>query len=125
MDTKKSTTLITRFLDALNAADIEAVLACLHEDIVQEVGDERQFGRDAFRFHLGARARRFDEQIGDIVVMASADGTRAAAEFTRRGRLKMAGATGDAGDHYSVAAGMFFAIEDGVIVRITPHNFVE
>ena len=125
MDTKKSTTLIARFLDTLNAADTEAVLACLHEDIVREVGDERQFGLDAFRFHLGARAQRFDEQLGDIVVMVSADGTRAAAEFTRRGRLKMAGVMGDAGDHYSVAAGMFFAIEDGVIVRITSHNFGE
>ncbi len=125
METRESIGLITRFLDALNAADTDVALGCLHEDVVLDVSEARQFGHAAFRFHLGRRAQQADEQLGDIVVMVNRDGTRAAAEFTRRGTMRMAGKMGNTGDRYSVSAGMFFAIEDGLIIRITPCNWSE
>lgn len=108
--------LIERFITALNAGDFDAAIACLHEDVVHDTGGEnRAFGQSAFRESLVRRQAETNEELGDVVIMASDDGTRAAAEFTRRGR-----SDAGAGKHYSVAGGMFFAIEDATIIRVSP-----
>ena len=113
--------LIKRFFDAINSADAEAAANCLHEDAVRDTGGgAREFGRQAFREFLVYRQAETGEQIGDAMIMANDDGTRAAAEFTRRGRRRDASGIAGGGESYSVSGGMFFAVEDGSIVRITP-----
>ncbi len=116
MDRQNSIALIERFLDAINALDFETAIGSLHEDVVHDIGHgERIFNREAFRETILRRASATGEQIGDLVLMASDDGTRASAEFTRRGR-------DIAGKNYSFPGGMFFAIEDRKIVRVTEYG---
>ena len=59
----------------------------------------------------------------DIVVFASEDGTRAAAEFTVRGRYRetAAGLPEASNQAYSIPAGQFFSLEDGKITRVTTY----
>ncbi|MEX0345968.1 MAG: nuclear transport factor 2 family protein [Rhizobiaceae bacterium] len=121
MTREQSIALVEQFLSAVNANDGAGVETCLHEDVVHETGlGQREFGSEAFRRSIVLRQAATGEQIGDLVVMASDDGTRAAAEFTRRGRENAA--AGDPGKRYSVPGGMFFAIEDGKIIRVSQYG---
>lgn len=122
-DTAKA--LVKRYFDALNASDDDAALACLGEDVVHDLGDgRREIGRDKFRWALGLAGRNFRETFDDLVVMATADGGRAAAECTVRGTYE---ATADGfppagGQRYSIPAGFFFEIDDGSISRVTEYR---
>jgi len=81
-----SMALIARYYAAFNAMDIEAILACLTDDVAHDINQgERETGKDAFRAFLGRMDHAYSEQLRDIVVMTSADGTRAAAEFMVHG----------------------------------------
>lgn len=124
MTREQSIALVEQFVSAVNANDGASVVSCLHEDVVHDTGQgQREFGSDAFRQAMALRQVSTGEQIGDLVVMATDDGTRAAAEFTRRGR-ENAG-TGDPGKRYSVPGGMFFAIEDGKIIRVSQYGSIQ
>ncbi|WAJ26221.1 nuclear transport factor 2 family protein [Antarcticirhabdus aurantiaca] len=110
--------LLRRFVDALNASDWDAALACLDDDVaIDGTTGERSIGRDAFREALAAEARRVRRSIGDLVVMVAPDGVHAAAEFTLRGEP----ADGQ-GRSFSVPAGLFFEIADGRIARISARH---
>lgn len=112
--------LIERFFAAVNAREFDAVEDCMHEDMVFEFSPgKRDFGKQAFRQFIAELTTGSGEQIGDIAVMTSEDGTRAAAEFTRRGRVPNAADVGQPGERYSHPDGLFFAVEDGLIIRIT------
>jgi steroid delta-isomerase-like uncharacterized protein len=116
--------LIRRYFAAFNAGDLDAMLDCLADDVVHDVNQgERRFGKDAFGTFLAHMARCYAEELRDIVVMAAADGRRAAAEFMVHGRYL---ATDDGlppatGQAYALPAGTFFAIDDGRITRVTTH----
>lgn len=122
MSNRQTETLIARYLDAVNAHDIEAMNACLDDDVIHDVNQgSREIGKEKFRWFMAMRMRHFDEQLSDIVIMTDASGTRAAAEFTVRGTYR---ATADGfppanGQRYSYAAGLFFDVEDGEITRLT------
>ena len=78
--------LIRAYYDAFNRGDREALLALLTDDIVHDLNQgARENGRDAFRAFMARMDRSYGEQLRDIVVMASADGTRAAAEYVVHG----------------------------------------
>lgn len=114
--------VIERFLQALAAGDHEAALACLHDDVARDVeGGGREIGREKFRWFLGLSARQFREAVSDIAVMTDEGGVRAAAEFTLRGTYLEApeGWPRASGQSYSLPAGMFFEIDDGLISRAT------
>ena len=114
--------LIERYYAAFNAGDWEAMLACLTDDVAHDINQAaRQTGKAAFRAFLAHMERCYREQLTDIVVMASPDGTRAAAEFVVHGAYI---ATDDdlppaAGQRYILPAGAFFEIADGLIARVT------
>ena len=68
-------------------------------------------------------SHHYKEELKDIVIMANADGTRAAAEFNVHGKY-LASETGlpDAkGQTYRLPAGTFFALRDGKIARVTTY----
>lgn len=108
--------VIERFFAALNGADWSAALDLLAEDVVLDFSPaERQIGREQFHWWIGERRRQGRETFRDIAIMASGDGSRAAAEFTLQHE-------GSGGERNSVNAGMFFALSGGRIERITCCN---
>ncbi|WP_395615525.1 ketosteroid isomerase-related protein [Sphingorhabdus sp.] len=114
--------LIARYYAAFNAMDIEAILACLTKDVAHDINQgARETGKDAFRAFLGRMDHAYSEQLRDIVIMTSTDGTRAAAEFMVHGVYKVAddGFPPAHGQSYVLPAGGFFDITDGKIARVS------
>jgi len=115
-------TLISRYYDAFNRGDGDGMLACLAADIVHDVNQgERRFGRDAFRAFNARMAHCYAEKLENVLVMTSADGSRAAAEFNVVGAYKNTdeGLPPAKGQSYVLPAGAFFAVKDGQITRVT------
>lgn len=101
---------------------------CLAEDVAHDVNQgARQTGRQAFRQFLAHMARCYAERLDDLVLLASDDGRRAAAEFTVHGHYLATdeGLPEAAGQSYALPAGAFFAVEHGLIQRITMHYNLE
>lgn len=121
MTASRSRALVKSFLDALNAADHDAALAMLGEDVVHDTHDGRKIGKDAFRWFLGMASRNFRETISDVAIMVDEGGGRAAAEFTVRGVYlsTVEGLPAADGQSYALRDGMFFEIDDGLITRVT------
>ena len=114
--------LIERYYAAFNAMDIEAILACLTDDVAHDINQgERETGKDAFRAFLGRMDHAYSEQLRDIVIMTSRDGARAAAEFMVHGVYKVAdeGFPPAHGQSYVLPAGGFFDVKDGKIARVS------
>ena len=83
----RATELLLRYYTAFNRADWDGMLALLSEDVKHDVNQgSRENGREAFRTFLARMNRCYSEQLRDIVVMANADGSRAAAEFVVHGQ---------------------------------------
>ncbi len=120
----RTVALIERYYAAFNAGDPEAMLGCLADDVVHDVNQgSRRYGKAAFRAFSQHMSRCYAEQLRDIVVMASADGARAAAEFVVDGRY-LATDTGlpvARGQTYSLPAGTFFALQGGLIAQVTTY----
>lgn len=114
--------LVERYLEAFNAGDTAAMLALLDEGVEHHVnqGGVRR-GHAAFSGFCAHMAACYSEQLRDIVVMTSADGSRAAAEFTVHGAyLKTDDGLPEArGQRYVLPAGSFFSLRDGRITRIS------
>ena len=95
---------------------------CLDEDVIHDINQGgREIGRDKFRWFNAMMARHYDETLSDIVIMTDRSGNRAAAEFTVHG-VYLATAEGlpeARGQRYSLPAGIFFEIDDGLITRVT------
>ncbi|MCQ0093986.1 ketosteroid isomerase-related protein [Roseovarius sp. M141] len=115
---------IKHYFDAFNIGDTEGMLACLSDDIAHHVneGGVRR-GKDMFRDFCAHMEECYREELSDIVLMASEDGTRAAAEFVVSGiYLKTDEGLPEAdGQAYRLPAGTFFTLEDGLITRITTY----
>lgn len=120
----RTVALIERYYAAFNGGDVAAMLACLADDVVHDVnqGGRRQ-GKVAFADFSRHMARCYAEQLRDIVVMVSEDGARAAAEFVVDGSYLAsdAGLPEAKGQSYSLPAGTFFAVRDGLITRVTTY----
>lgn len=114
--------LIARYYAAFNAMDIEAILACLTDDVAHDINQgARETGKDAFRAFLGRMDHAYSEQLRDIVIMTSTDGARAAAEFMVHGVYKVGdeGFPPAHGQSYVLPAGGFFDITDRKIARVS------
>jgi steroid delta-isomerase-like uncharacterized protein len=117
-----SQTLIQNYYAAFNAGDMDTFLALLTDDVVHDINQgERQVGRDTFREFMNRMNRNYREQLVDMVIMSSEDGTRAAAEFVVLGEYLVTdeGLPEANGQKYRLPAGAFFDIRDGKVARIT------
>ena len=117
-----SEALVRRYYDAFNRGDREAMLSLLTDDVVHDINQGgRETGKEAFRRFLAHMDRCYREQLADIVVMTSADGTHAAAEFIVHGAYLStdAGLPPARGQTYTLPAGTFFTLRDGKIARVT------
>ncbi len=116
--------LIRRYYDAFNAGDSESMLAFLTDDVIHDVNQgERRQGKDKFRAFNARMTHHYKEELRDIVVLVSKDGTRAAAEFNVHGQYRNTdeGLPPAKGQTYVLPAGTFFAIRDGKIARVTTY----
>ena len=115
---------IAAYFDAFNAGDSAAMLDLLTEDVAHHVneGGVRR-GRAAFAEFGAHMARCYGERLEELVILASDDGTRAAAEFTVHGRYLAtdAGLPEARGQTYTLPAGSFFTLADGRIARVTTY----
>ena len=119
---RQSEALIQRYYGAFNAGDWGAMLDCLTDDVAHDINQgPRETGREAFRAFLARMERSYRERVEDLVVMASADGARAAAEFTIHGSYLVAdeGLPPAHGQGYVLPVGAFFALREGRIARVT------
>ena len=116
--------LIERYYAAFNAGDNEEMLACVAEDVVHDVNQgARRTGKAAFRAFSAHMERCYAEQLESIVVMATADGAGAAAEFDVLGTYIETddGLPPATGQTYRLPAGAFFEVTDGLIARVTTY----
>jgi len=114
--------LVARYYAAFNAKDWPAMLDCVAEDIRHDVneGDTRG-GKARFAEFVAHMDRCYDENLKDMVIMTSADGARAAAEFVVHGVYKQtdAGLPEAKGQTYILPAGAFIEVKAGKITRVT------
>lgn len=123
----RATTLVLGYYTAFNRGDWAAMLALLTEDVAHDLNQgARETGRDAFAAFLARMDRSYREQLRDIVVMASPDGARAAAEYVVHGEYRVAdeGLPPANGQKYALPGGAFFDIVfanggAGKIARVT------
>lgn len=124
MSAVQAEALVRRYYEAFNRGDTEAMLACLADDVVHDVNQgPRRSGKAAFRAFCDHMSRCYKERLQDIVVMAASDGRRAAAEFNVEGAYLATdeGLPEASGQSYVLPAGTFFAIEKGLIARVTTY----
>lgn len=117
-----ATDLIKDYYAAFNAGDMDRFLALLSDEVVHDINQgERQIGKAAFAAFMARMNRCYREQLSDIVVMASSDGRRAAAEFIVHGQYLADddGLPPASGQRYLLPAGAFFEIRDGKVARVT------
>ena len=119
-------TTIRAYYAAFNRGDWDGMCALLTEDVAHDVNQGgREHGRAAFRAFLARMERAYGEEARDLVVMATPDGTRAAAEFTIHGTYLAdePGLPPARGQGYVLPVGAFFALRGGLIARVT--NFYD
>lgn len=114
--------LISRYYAAFNAADPQGMLDLVTQDVehrVNEGGIRR--GRAAFAEFCAHMGVSYREELRDIVVFATDDGARAAAEFVVHGEYLQTdpGLPEARGQRYVLPAGAFFDVTGGRIARIT------
>jgi steroid delta-isomerase-like uncharacterized protein len=116
--------VIATYYDAFNRGDLDAMVATLHDDFVHHVNEgQARIGKAAFADFCRHMSETYGETLTDMVVFASEDGTRAAAEFTVNGTyLKTDPGLPEAhGQKYVLPAGAFFSLKDGRITRVTTY----
>lgn len=118
----RATTLVLDYYAAFNRGDRDAMLALLTDDVAHDLNQgPRETGRDAFVAFMARMDRSYREQLRDIVVMASPDGARAAAEYVVHGEYLAddEGLPPANGQTYVLPGGAFFDLRDGRIARVT------
>ncbi|NBC37150.1 isopropylmalate/homocitrate/citramalate synthase [Novosphingobium sp. FSY-8] len=122
MSQAETLALLERYYAAFNAGDNQGMLDCLSDDIAHDINQgSRQTGIAQFRAFLAHMDRCYRERLTDIVLMANADGTRAAAEFVVHGEYLATdeGLPEAAGQTYVLPAGAFFVVSDSKISRVS------
>ena len=118
----RATTLVLDYYAAFNRGDRAAMLALLADDVVHDLNQgARETGREAFAAFMARMDRSYREQLRDIVVMASPDGCRVAAEYVVHGEYLAddEGLPPAKGQRYALPGGAFFEVRDGRIARVT------
>ena len=124
MSQDESLALVRRYYNAFNRADWAGMLDCLADDVAHDANQGgRSTGKQAFSRFLAHMERCYREELRDVVVMASADGSRAAAEFVVHGTYLSTddGLPEAKGQTYVLPAGAFLEVTQGRIARVTTY----
>ncbi|MFD1193930.1 ketosteroid isomerase-related protein [Seohaeicola saemankumensis] len=117
-------TTIRTYFDAFNAGDTAGMLACLADDVAHHVNEGKvRRGKAAFAEFCDHMSRCYAENLTDMVIFTSPDGTRAAAEFIVNGTYLATdpGLPAAHGQTYRLPAGSFFSLADGKITRVVTY----
>ena len=118
----RATELVLTYYTAFNRGDWEGMLALLTDDVAHDLNQgNRETGREAFATFLSRMDASYREQLRDIVVLATLDGQRAAAEYVVHGEYHSTdeGLPPASGQKYVLPGGAFFEIRDDRIARVT------
>ncbi|TKR29207.1 isopropylmalate/homocitrate/citramalate synthase [Luteimonas gilva] len=118
----RATELVLAYYAAFNRGDWTGMLDCLDDQVVHDLNQgPRETGRAQFAVFLQRMAASYREQLGEIVVMSSPDGRRAAAEYVVRGEYLAddAGLPKARGQKYELPGGAFFEIRNNKIARVS------
>ncbi|HSX64351.1 MAG TPA: nuclear transport factor 2 family protein [Pseudoxanthomonas sp.] len=118
----RSTELVLNYYAAFNRGDWDGMLALLSDDVVHDLNQgARETGREAFAAFLARMNASYREQLRDVVVLASLDGNRAAAEYIVHGQYHSTdeGLPPANGQTYVLPGGAFFEIRGDRIARVT------
>ena len=118
------TDIVNTYFEAFNAGDVDGMLACLTDDVAHHVNEGQvRTGTDLFARFCTHMNRCYREELTDMVVFMTPDGTRAAAEYVVNGTyLKTDEGLPEAkGQTYRLPAGSFFTLRDGKISRVTTY----
>lgn len=114
--------LIEQYYAAFNAGDMPQFLSLLTDDVIHDINQgQRETGKAAFEQFMQRMNKHYREQLRDMVIMASTDGKRAAAEFVVHGEYLSTdeGLPEARGQRYILPAGAFFEVRDGKVARIS------
>ncbi|KAF1712395.1 isopropylmalate/homocitrate/citramalate synthase [Pseudoxanthomonas kalamensis DSM 18571] len=114
--------LVLAYYAAFNRGDRDGMLVLLADDVVHDLNQgPRETGRNAFATFLTRMDACYREQLRDIVVMASPDGDRAAAEYVVHGEYLRddEGLPPANGQGYVLPGGAFFEIRHERIARVS------
>jgi steroid delta-isomerase-like uncharacterized protein len=128
MNQQNSINLVENYYAAFNGGDMEAFLNLLTDDVIHDINQgKREIGKAAFTQFMACMNFNYKEQLVDMVVMASTDGQRAAAEFVVLGEYIQTdeGLPTANGQKYKLPAGAFFEIRDNKVARITNYYNLE
>ena len=82
MNQKDSINLVERYYAAFNGGDMDTFLNLLTDDVIHDINQgKREIGKEAFTQFMACMNYNYKEQLVDMVIMATEDGKRAAAEF--------------------------------------------
>ena len=118
----RATELVLTYYSAFNRGDWKGMLALLTDDVAHDLNQGgRETGREAFATFLLRMEASYREQLRDIVVLATLDGQRAAAEYVVLGEYHSTdeGLPPASGQKYVLPGGAFFEIRDDRIARVT------
>ncbi len=122
MAQQESINLVESYYAAFNGGDMDTFLNLLTDDVIHDINQgRREVGKEAFSVFMGGMNTNYKEQLVEMVIMASADGARASAEFVVLGKyIKTDEGLPEAkGQTYRLPAGAFFEIRDNKVARIT------
>lgn len=116
---KKSThLLVTRYYQAINGLDWQKVSLLLAPDVLYESNQAAALvGQTEVLSFLKHWYERYFQEISDVEIFVSDEGSRAAAEFMIIGSP----IDGQPGFTYELRGGAFFDIEHGKISRLTDY----
>ena len=124
----RATEVVLAYYAAFNRGDWAGMQALLADDVVHDLNQgPRETGKVAFAAFQQRMARCYREQLKDVVVLASPDGLRAAAEYVVHGEYLQAddGLPPAHGQAYVLPGGAFFDLRDGLIARVTNYYNLE
>ena len=129
----RATDLVLAYYAAFNRGDWAGMQSLLAEDVLHDLNQgPRETGKPAFAAFQQRMERSYREQLRDVVVMASPDGARAAAEYVVHGEYLVAddGLPAANGQRYVLPGGAFFDIKfdksgAGLIARVTNYYNLE
>ncbi|HSJ02778.1 MAG: ketosteroid isomerase-related protein [Verrucomicrobium sp.] len=114
--------LVSAYYNTFNQGDRSAFLNLLTNDVKHDTNQgRRETGKEAFTIFLQRMDRCYAEQVKELQVFASEDGSRAAAEFFIDGTYISTdeGLPPATGQKYNLRVGAFFDIKEGKVDRIT------
>ncbi|WPU63498.1 ketosteroid isomerase-related protein [Peredibacter starrii] len=117
-----TTELIQAYYKAFNEKRFKDMLGLLTDDVIHDTNQGgRSVGKEAFTVFLGEMDTFYDEFLDNMVIMTSADGKRASAEFICNGTYKSTceGLPPARGQKYRLPVGCFFDIKGDKIARVT------